>query len=117
VEGLGETFKRAEHAGGLLSGLSRLWVRAGSHTARITIGWSRSPHERAGSARGCYSGLLKDHVIAPNVGNIVTVIPPDPPSRGEWQGRGEPGFGPGFLASLGGPSVDATTFDLDVRQG
>ena len=70
VEAWGD-FYRALKPGGLLS-VSR-WYEPDRFTAASSIAWWRSPRARC-SARACPQPSLPDHVVALNVGNIVTVI-------------------------------------------
>ena len=105
-----DDFYRALNPGGLLS-VSR-WYRADNHRGELyrLIAIAASALQR----RGVSAGELRHHVVAVNVGNIVTVITrPDAFSDAEWQGVRERLQAQSFKILLG-PDVtlDAVTSTL-----
>src|SRR5256884_7912550 len=105
-----DDFYRALKPGGLLS-VSR-WYRAENHRGELyrLIAIAASALQR----KGVSAGELRHHVVAVNVGNIVTVIiRPDAFSDAEWQGVRARLQAQGFKILLG-PDVifDAVTSTL-----
>ena len=114
VEAWGD-FYRALKPGGLLS-VSR-WYDPDSHRGEfyrlVAIAAERA------AAQGVPAAELKDHVIALNVGNIVTVITrPDAFTDAEWQGARTRLRGPGLQDHAGaGCRLRHRHLDVDVGQG
>jgi SAM-dependent methyltransferase len=105
-----DDFYRALKPGGLLS-VSR-WYGAEKHAGELyrLIAIAASALQR----KGVSAGELRHHVVAVNVGNIVTVITrPDAFSDAEWQGARERLQAQGFKILLGPDfTFDAVTSTL-----
>ena len=105
-----DDFYRALKPGGLLS-VSR-WYGAEKHRGELYRLIAIAA--RALQRKGVSAGELRHHVVAVNVGNIVTVITrPDAFSDAEWQGARERLQAQGFKILLGPDfSFDAVTSTL-----